>query len=175
MPTPHKPDAVDVIRQQWAQERPDLDTFQMGLLGRMGRCAALIHKRLNEVFALHGLTSWEFDVLATLRRSGPPHSLAPTALFSSLMLSSGTMTRQLQLLAERGLVERIPNPDDGRSMLVRLTPSGLALIDQAVTAHVANMGNILAPLGGAATETLDASLRTLLLALEVADEASADE
>ncbi len=147
----------------------------MGLLGRMGRCAALIHKHLNEVFAHHGLSSWEFDVLATLRRSGAPYCLAPTALFSSLMLSSGTMTRQLQLLAERGLVERIPNPDDARSLLVRLTPGGFALIDQAVVAHVTNMAAILAPLDTHTAEALDTGLRTLLAALDMTHEPSVHE
>jgi len=110
-------------------------------------------------------------VLATLRRSGAPYCLAPTALFSSLMLSSGTMTRQLQLLAERGLVSRLPNPDDARSLLVQLTPQGLDLVNEVVAAHVDNMARILAPLDAAQLDALDASMSALLAILEPATKA----
>lgn len=166
MDTQPNPDAVDAIRAQWQRERPDLDTRNMALIGRLARCAGQLQKRLNDTFAQYGICNWEFDVLATLRRSGAPYCLAPTALFSSLMLSSGTMTRQLQLLAERGLVERLPNPADARSLLVRLTPDGLALVEAALDAHVANMATILAPLPAEPHAALDAGLRQLLAVLE---------
>jgi DNA-binding MarR family transcriptional regulator len=55
-------------------------------------------------------------------------SFIPTALFSSLMLSSGTMTRQTQQLENRGLIERLPNPADARSMLVQLSSSGFSMM-----------------------------------------------
>src|SRR5256885_10615960 len=64
----------------------------MGPIGRIKRCAALLEQRLEECFARFGMTMWEFDVLATLRRSGAPFCLTPTALFSTLMVTSGTMT-----------------------------------------------------------------------------------
>lgn len=162
-------DAVDRIRQQWQQERPELDTTDMALLGRLGRCAALLQKRLGDTFSRFDLCNWEFDVLATLRRSGAPYCLAPTALYGSLMISSGTMTRQLQLLTERGLIARLPNPDDARSLLVQLTPQGLALIDEAVSAHVDNMAGILTPLPPDSYQALDEGLRQLLARLEGAD------
>ena len=159
-------DAVDAICAQWQRERPDLDTADMALLGRLGRCSVILGRRLNAVFNDYALSNWEFDVLATLHRSGEPHCLAPTALFSSLMLSSGTMTRQLQLLTERGLVERLPNPDDARSLLVRLTPAGLALANDVVSAHVANMATILAPLPAESRPQLENALRQLLAILD---------
>lgn len=162
-------DAVDRIREQWRQERPELDTNDMALLGRLGRCAALLQKRLGDTFSRFGLCSWEFDALATLHRSGPPYCLAPTALHGSLMISSGTMTRQLQLLAERGLIVRQANPDDARSLLVQLTPEGLALINEAVSAHVGNMAAIVAPLPPESYQALDSGLRQLLAVLEAED------
>ena len=171
MDTPNTPDAVDAIRAQWQRERPDLDTRDMALIGRLARCAGQLQKRLNDTFAQYGICNWEFDVLATLRRSGAPYCLAPTALFSSLMLSSGTMTRQLQLLAERGLVSRLPNPDDARSLLVQLTPQGLDLVNEVVAAHVDNMARILAPLDAAQLDALDASMSALLAILEPATKA----
>lgn len=163
------PDAVDAILEQWRRERPDLDVGPMGTIGRLKRCAALVQRRLDEVFTAHGMTSWEFDVLATLRRSGAPYCLAPTALFSALMITSGTMTHRMRGLETRGLVQRVPNREDARSLLVQLTPAGLALIDRAVEAHVENEHRILAPLKAAELAALDARLSRLLGALESAE------
>ncbi|PTS83116.1 MarR family transcriptional regulator [Pseudomonas sp. HMWF032] len=159
-------DAVDAILQQWQRERPDLDVRPMGVLGRLGRCAALLRRELEVVFSDFGLSAWEFDVLATLRRSGQPYCLAPTTLFSALMITSGTMTRQLQQLEAAGRVSRLSNPHDARSMLVQLTPAGLELIDRAVTAHVHNQARIVAPLAAAQLAELEARLTDLLAVLE---------
>jgi DNA-binding MarR family transcriptional regulator len=166
MGTERKPDAVDLILDQWRRERPDLDVSPMGTIGRIKRCAALLQRRLDETFADFGMTGWEFDVLATLRRSGAPYCLAPTTLFSSLMITSGTMTHRLQRLEASGLVKRVANPDDARSILVRLTPDGLALIDRAVEAHVENERRILASIKPSDLKVLDARLARLLAALE---------
>jgi DNA-binding MarR family transcriptional regulator len=162
-------DAVDAILAQWHRERPDLDVMPMGLVGRVKRCAVLLERRLGETFALFGLNNWEFDVLATLRRSGAPHRLAPTALFSTLMITSGTMTHRLKGLESRGLVERLANSADARSVLVQLTPAGLELIERAVTAHVANEHRILASLKPAELALLDDRLSRLLTELESAE------
>lgn len=159
-------DAVDAILDQWRRERPDLDVSPMGTIGRIKRCSALLQRELDQVFTAFGMTTWEFDVLATLRRSGAPYCLAPTALFQSLMITSGTMTRQLQQLEAAGLVSRMANPKDARSMLVQLTAAGLELIDRTVTAHVANEARILAPIKAAELLELDARLSELLGVLE---------
>lgn len=159
-------DAVDAILEQWRRERPDLDVGPMGPIGRLGRCAALLRARMEACFNAFNIGSWEFDVLATLRRSGAPYCLGPTSLFSTLMVTSGTMTHRLKGLEARGLVERLPNPDDARGLLVQLTASGLELIDRAVTAHVDNEHRMLAALPPEAVTALDASLIRLLAALE---------
>ncbi|WP_374422846.1 MarR family winged helix-turn-helix transcriptional regulator [Chromobacterium sp.] len=159
-------DAVDAILAQWHRERPDLDVAPMGLIGRLRRCSVLLQHRLDATFEQFGLSGWEFDVLATLRRAGAPHSLAPTALFSSLMISSGTMTHRLKVLESKGWIERAACAEDARSTLVRLTESGLELIDRAVTAHVANEHAILSGLNQRSQDTLDRKLAELLAALE---------
>ncbi|WP_051304711.1 MarR family winged helix-turn-helix transcriptional regulator [Chitinilyticum litopenaei] len=166
---PQPTDAVDAILAQWQRERPDLDTSPMGILGRLGRCTALIRRELDATFARFGMTGWEFDVLATLRRSGAPYSLTPTALFSAMMITSGTMTHRLQKLEASGLIARQANPDDARSQLVVLSPAGLALIDAAVAAHVATEARLLAGLPAAALAGLDQGLRTLLQTLDAPD------
>ena len=160
------PDAVDAILAQWARERPDLDCSPMGPIGRIKRCAALLQRKLDDTFEQFGLSFWEFDVLATLRRSGAPYCLAPTELFSTLMITSGTMTHRLKGLETRELVQRLPNPGDARSVLVQLTPGGLALIDRAVAAHVENERRILSAIGAEELAVLDRRLSQLLNTLE---------
>lgn len=155
-------DAVDMILDQWRRERPDLELGAMGTVGRLKRCAALAQQRLSRVFSTHDLTLWEFDVLATLRRSGEPFRMSPTELFSMLMITSGTMTHRMSRLEKRGLIERVDNPTDSRSRLVQLTRQGFDLIDGAVTAHVDNIESMLAPIASEDRAELDRLLRVLL-------------
>jgi DNA-binding MarR family transcriptional regulator len=166
MATERSPDAVDAILAQWRQERPDLDVTAMGTIGRIRRCAALLSRELDGVFATFDLTSCEFDVLATLRRSGAPYCLTPTALFGTLMITSGTMTQRLKGLESRGLVKRVAHIEDARSTLVQLSEAGLALIDRAVTAHVENEQRLLASFKTSDLAALDLRLSKLLLSLE---------
>lgn len=143
----------------------------MGPIGRLKRCAALIERRLESNFARFDLTLWEFDMLATLRRSGPPYQLTPTALFSALMVTSGTMTHRLNRLAERGLIDRVANPDDARSQLVELTEAGRALVDRVLPAHLETERALLAALSATGLEQLDRQLSCLMRALERHEEA----
>ncbi|MCU6664222.1 Organic hydroperoxide resistance transcriptional regulator [compost metagenome] len=168
MNNPTKPshDAVDAILAQWQRERPDLDCSPMGPIGRIKRCAALLEQRLESTFATFELCTWEFDMLATLRRAGAPYSLSPTELFSTLMVTSGTMTHRLKRLESRGLISRQANTNDARSMLVQLTAEGLALIDRAVDKHVENEREILSGISAESLGELDRRLAALLRTLE---------
>ncbi len=159
-------DAVDAILRQWARERPDLDVSPMGPIGRLKRCAALLEQALAANFARHELSVWEFDMLATLRRAGAPYCLSPTELFSTLMVTSGTMTHRLKRLEERGWIERLPNPQDARSLLVRLSADGLARVERAVETHVEAERALLAGLSAEGLATLDAQLSRWMVALE---------
>ncbi|EAR11311.1 MarR family winged helix-turn-helix transcriptional regulator [Reinekea blandensis] len=159
-------DAVDLIAAQWQREKPDLSTDAMVTLGRLKRCSVLYQPLLDAVFSQFDLTSWEFDVLATLRRTGEPYSLTPTALFSALMVTSGTMTHRLKTLEGKGWIIRESSPDDARQKRVRLTESGLARIDEALPAHVTNMETILKALPEDTRLRLDEALRQLLAVFE---------
>lgn len=158
-------DAVDEILQQWQRERPDLDASPMGPIGRINRCAALLQHKLETTFARFDLSMWEFDMLAALRRSGAPN-LSPTELFSTLMVTSGTMTHRLKRLETRGFIERVPNAEDARSMLVKLSDSGRELIDRAVEEHIENERQILSGLSAETLSELDNSLSAFLHTLE---------
>ena len=141
-----KPDHVDTIVAQWNRERPSIDVSGMAVIGRLGRVNTLIRSRLDEVFAGHDLESWEFDVLATLVRSGAPHQLTPGQLLDSMMITSGAMTNRIDRLETRGFVQRVKNPDDGRQVLVTLTAEGIAKVDAALVDHAANELDRLAEL-----------------------------
>ena len=164
--TSPKPDAVDQILAQWNRERPDLDVSAMGPLGRLARLRTHLSREIDAVLAGHGLNSSTFDVLATLRRSGAPYRLSPSDLMATMMVTSGTMTNRIDQLEKQGLVERLPNPDDRRGLIVALTPKGLALVDKAVAAHVANQDRLMAALTVEERQTFDALLRRHLSAFE---------
>ena len=112
-------DEVDRLAEAWQRERPDLDVSPLQVLSRVTRLARHLDKERSAAFAGSGLESWEFDVLAALRRAGPAHRLSPGQLLKETMVTSGTMTNRVDRLAARGLVTRDPNPDDRRAVLVR--------------------------------------------------------
>ena len=159
-------DHVDVVRRQWARERPDLDTGPIGIIARLGRAQAYIDPALDSVFAEHGLTRSSWDVLAALRRVGEPYRLTPTELYQALMRTSGAITHTLHRLEYAGLVERLVNPEDARSLYVALTPRGVQLTDTVAPLHLDNERRLLAGLTPDEQRTLAHLLRKLLLGFE---------
>ncbi len=156
-----------IAAEQWRRERPDMDPFPMEVLGRLAEFAQLVtRERLNPFFASLGLQAGEFDVLATLRRSGSPYALTPTALYEAAMISSGGMTARIDRLEKAELIERRKHPTDRRGTLVALTESGRALIDNALPAHVENERKILSPLTNAEQGTLNNLLARLIAGLD---------
>ncbi len=138
-----EPDHVGRILEQWRRERPDLDPSPMGVIGRLHRLAARLDAELRPVFAEAGLSDGDFDVLASLRRSGAPYELTPGQLATSTMVTSGAVTKRVDRLVDAGLVSREVCEDDARSRRIRLTERGRALVDDLVTQHVANEHRLL--------------------------------
>jgi DNA-binding MarR family transcriptional regulator len=162
-------DHVHTVLEQWRREMPVLDRSPMGVVGRISRLAQLLQQELERVFERHGLNGGEFDVLAALRRAGPPYRLTPTELSNALIVSSGGMTKRLTALEGRRLIRREPDPRDGRSTQVTLTSAGKRLVETVVPEHVANETSLLSGL----TARQRAELAKLLeaLALSLGDEA----
>ncbi|WP_437880721.1 MarR family winged helix-turn-helix transcriptional regulator [Pseudomonas sp. LRF_L74] len=159
-------DRADFAAEQWRHERPDIDPFSMALLGRLGELAQLIGRDyLLPLYAAHGLQAGEFDVLATLRRSGAPYALMPTVLYESAMISSGGMTSRIDRLEKAGLIERRKHPTDRRGVLVALTDAGFALIDGMLAKHVANQQRVLCGLDADEQKQLHGLLGKLLAGL----------
>lgn len=155
------PDAVDRILEQWAHERPDLDASPMGIIGRILRLSRAHSKAIQATLGRHGLRPDEFDVLATLRRSGTPYRLTPTRLGDTSMVTSGTMTHRLDKLEGRGLISREPDPNDRRGIMIALTKKGRELVDRAVVDHLETEHALLAPLSARDRQQLMSLLRRL--------------
>lgn len=159
---PQRKDPVDAIVDQWATVRPDLDTKAMEVFGRIFRLSRTMGDRMEKAYAPHGISRGEFDVLATLRRSGDPYTLSPRQLSATLMLTTGGMTGRLDKLERAGLLRRAPDPHDRRGLRVTLTEKGLTLIDEAVGAGLAVQTEALSALDDAQADQLADLLRELL-------------
>ena len=158
-------DGVDHILAQWRRARPDLDPSPIGVVGRVSRLARELERRLEPVYKAHGLEPGWHDLLATLRRNGPPFRMRPTDLTSTLMLTSSGTTKRLDRLEQAGLIAREPDPGDRRGTLIALTDKGRELIDGLTPEHLANEERLLAALGPDERERLAGLLRKLLLGL----------
>ncbi|TLP45642.1 MULTISPECIES: MarR family winged helix-turn-helix transcriptional regulator [Cohaesibacter] len=156
---------------QWKQEKPDWDFLPMELIGRIGEASQVIRNgHIEPLFARYGLQSGAFDVLATLRRAGRNkaglYALTPSQMYDCTMVSSGGMTNRLDRLEKKGLIARHPNPEDRRGTLVALTETGLALIEEVLTAHLANETRIVSPLSRDEQAQLSTLLGKLLAGVE---------
>lgn len=154
-------DAVDQILEQWARERPELDVSPIGIIGRISRLARHFESEIGRNLVPFGITADEYDVLATLRRSGEPYALKPRDLLQTMMVTSATVTHRIDKLERRGLVERSPDPDDRRGVVVRLTPKGRQLLDRASEAHVARELEMVSSLSHKERDQLVELLRRL--------------
>jgi DNA-binding MarR family transcriptional regulator len=155
-------DEVDTIVEAWRRERPDLDLAPMEVLSRISRLARHLDRLRANAFSAHDLESWEFDVLAALRRTGPPYRLSPGQLLRETLVTSGTMTNRVDRLVERGLVTRQDHPNDRRGVLVELTDAGRDAVDAALAELIAAERQIMAALDVAEHDQLTRSLRLLL-------------
>src|SRR6476660_7444436 len=127
-------DEVDELVEAWARERQDLDLAPVAVFSRISRLARHLDLARREAFNAHAIESWEFDVLAALRRAGAPYELSPGRLLRETLVTSGTMTNRVDRLAARGFVERHPDPEDRRGVIVRLTAEGKTAVDGAFEA-----------------------------------------
>ena len=159
-------DEVDRLVAAWRRERTDLDLAPMEVLSRVDRIGHHLDASRRAAFAEHGLEPWEFDVLAALRRAGPPYELSPGQLLRETLVTSGTMTNRVDRLTNRSLVERSPDPGDRRGVRVRLTERGRRTVDGALSTLLEAERALLGTLSTAEQERLAALLRRLAVSVE---------
>ena len=154
-------DEVDNIVAAWERERPDLNLTALQVLSRVSRLAHHLDMGRKTAFAKSNLESWEFDVLASLRRAGKPYALLPRELIRENLVTSGTMTNRIDRLEKRGLVSRRPDPADGRSIIVSLTQAGKELVAAAFTELLNLEAELLADLSATEQSQLADLLKEL--------------
>ncbi|PRX47031.1 DNA-binding MarR family transcriptional regulator [Prauserella shujinwangii] len=155
-------DAVAAALEQWRRERPDLDPWPIGVVGRIMRISRMWDKEIKSFLAGHGLEPGEFDVLSTLRRSGAPYELTAGAFLKTSLVTTGAITLRVDRMQDKGLVTRIRDGDDRRSVRIRLTDHGLEVIDRVLPLHLDNEARLLQALDPEARAQLSTMLSTLL-------------
>ncbi|MEX0793728.1 MAG: MarR family transcriptional regulator [Pirellulaceae bacterium] len=159
-------DIIDEVVRQWREARPDLDPSALAVVGRILRLGGHLERRANLVLQEFELPIGGFDVLGTLRRRGKPYAMTPTELMRSTMLTSGAITNRIDRLERQGLVERLPDPNDRRSLQVRLTRKGLKLVDATTGIRFEEANQAIASLSATEVAKLETLLRKMLRGLE---------
>ena len=161
-------DSVDSIITQWREENIDADLLPMAILGRLAKLGKYIDNDILHCHDQYDLRQGEFDVLATLRRSGKPYSLTPSELYQSMMLTSGAMTSRLDRLETKGFIRREHSKSDRRSVQVILTAEGKNKVDAVLPAHINTQHDLLKGVNQQDREKLAELLRRWLMQLETA-------
>lgn len=159
-------DSIEGLLAEWTRERPDLDPSPFGIYGRIWRLSTTLIGDAEQWLKPLGLTFESFSLIVTLRRSGAPYELNPTALYRESLLTSGAITNRIDRVEDEGLVKRLPDPNDRRGTIVRLTAKGRSLADRAIKLHFEALAETLAALDRSERKQLAALLSKLLLSAE---------
>lgn len=119
------------------------------------RTADLIFDRIGRLLRPLNVSAAGGLVLGVLRDHG---RMSPSELGERLIVTRATVTGLLDSLEGRGYVRRTANPDDRRSLIVEITPSGLAVLQQLRTLIHRNEKAWMSVLGD---RELDAYIATL--------------
>lgn len=157
-----KTDPFDQIHEQWKEQRPDLDTSGLEVVGRILYLSKKLKNSARKELAKLGVDLWAFEVLSALRRQGEPYRMIPSEISRAVVISSGAMTNRLDRLEVEGLIERRPDPKDRRSIQIELTPAGLELIEKGMRIRAEDANNAVEALGEEERMALVNGLRKLL-------------
>jgi DNA-binding MarR family transcriptional regulator len=159
-------DHIDRVIAQWKGQGMKLDLGPVGIIGRAGRIMEYVDRALESKFEEFGISRGTFDVLAALKRNGPPFRLSQRDLMRSLLRTSGSMSLRIDTLEREGLVTRVQDEDDRRSVFVTLTTKGSNLLQKVIPEHLANESSLIATFTTSEKEQLTTLLRKWLISLE---------
>lgn len=159
-------DHVDRFLEAYADRLPALDLEVEGIVDRIAGINRRLRREMDATLEEVGLTYGEWKVLGALHRTKPPHRRSPGELAKLEELSSGAMTNRLDHLERAGLVRRLPDPQDRRSVQVELTDAGSRIYREAVSAQGAKEALLASALTVREKQQLNALLRRLMLAFE---------
>jgi len=109
---------------------PDIDVDLVMVVLNLGRASSQFNLLVETVCEQFNLSVFELEVMVRLRSFPYPHRLTPSLLSSSLMVSSGGLTKVLIKLESKDYIVRDANPTDKRSKIVRLTTLGIGFIEK---------------------------------------------
>jgi DNA-binding MarR family transcriptional regulator len=159
-------DHIDRVVAQWKRQGLEHDLGPVGIIGRSGRIMEYVDRALEAKFEEFGISRATFDVLAALRRNGPPFRLSQRDLMRSLLRTSGSMSLRIDMLEREGFVTRVQDQDDRRLVFVTLTPKGISLLKEVIPEHLANETGLISALTHSEREQLTSLLRKWLISLE---------
>lgn len=171
-PTCARPGADDLVGRgvaQWRAERPDLDSSGKEVVGRLLYLEGVVLQAANAALAAHGLKFQEYAVLATLRVSGAPYCMTPSNLQARLLFTSGGLSNLLKRLEANGWIKRTNDPQDGRGVLVSLTPKGRRLADRAMPDHANTELRLLKMFSAEEREQLSGLLAKMMAGQQASD------
>lgn len=131
---------IEQTVEQWGRLRPDLNLTALIFAVPVLRLGKVVEDAFDEQCVKHfGLRANDMRVLLALLRGGPPYAERPTDLFRSLLVTSGAITKQVDRLERKKLVERMRDPNHAGGWLIHLTPQGLK-VSQRAAQRIANEG-----------------------------------
>ena len=117
------------VGEDFTDEFPDGDPLATEVYATLVRTgSALMGEIERTVAASLGINLQISNTLAVIEGAGQP--LTPSEISGRTLISSATMTSTIDRLERQGLVRRLPNPEDRRSVLVEVTEAGRALCDR---------------------------------------------
>jgi DNA-binding MarR family transcriptional regulator len=161
---------MDRVAQQWARERPQMPVESIGIVGRILQIAKLVTDERRRLLHAMGIDAATFDLLATLRRTGPPYRLSPADLARQCLLSGGAVTQRVARAEAAGFVGTIRSATGQRTVLVALTDTGHDLVNHSIEAIIGRERDLIAHLSVAERDQLAGLLRLLLSGLATGDD-----
>ena len=158
-------DHIDRWLEEIRDQLPTLDLRVEGIVDRIGGISRRIRRMLDETLDEHNLSSGEWHALGSLSRA-PNGRRTAGELASKMELSSAAMTNRLDRLEKAGLVRRIPDERDRRSVQIEVTDEGRALYERTVDAQAAKEAIVAEALTAEQQDELNGLLRRLMLAFE---------
>jgi DNA-binding MarR family transcriptional regulator len=159
-------DQIDEFLDEISTELPRLDLVTEGIVDRISFLDKHLKRAMEETLSERGLTHGEWSVLGILKRPGPPYRRTPGQLARHADLSTGAMTNRLDKLEEAGLVRRLPDPDDRRSVQVELTEAGHRAWEESVDVQARKEALLVSALTGAERDQLNELLRRVVVKAE---------
>jgi len=159
-------DSVDRHVAVWSKELEWMDPVKEAIFARLHILARHASQARRVTLDSDGLRNWQYKVLLTLRRLGPPYTASPSRLADHLGLTRGALSARLGPLEEAGLISRTHERADRRRVLVRLTDAGHAAFEQQAESEEADETALLSVLTEEERRTLADLLRKLVVAVE---------